>query len=264
MSVQNAIEIEGDPTALYRLFSADGTLLYLGVTRDIAGRFAAHETKPWWPQVARKTMVWYGSREQALAAETAAILAERPLYNVAGIACDEIPAPRTGRRRNWAASVMDAEPLPPRPARAAKPPKPKPLKAGRPRFTYASIATDLEVRIRAGEFTTAGHVPSVAKLQMEYRTGVISVRRAVAILMSQGLVKQQGADPASMLKVTRQKPQRQETTEKNSRTPSKRNRPKGRPRGAPAVPNWCQSDAHPLAPGIWQGVSLNFPRRPAA
>lgn len=71
---------------LYRLFDADGNLLYVGITGDLRGRFAKHAAeKPWWNQVARKTVTWYGSRSGALLAEAAAIADEQPRYNIAGV-----------------------------------------------------------------------------------------------------------------------------------------------------------------------------------
>ena len=110
MSVQEAIEIKGDPTAVYRLYAADGTLLYIGVTRNIPERFYQHEVyKRWWPLVFRKTMAWYGSRDAALSAEAEAIVSETPVYNVAGVSSEEDSVPKTGRCRNWSVSVKDAE-----------------------------------------------------------------------------------------------------------------------------------------------------------
>jgi GntR family transcriptional regulator len=82
MSVQGAIEIDGDATALYRLYDAEGGLLYVGVTRNISMRFNQHQgTKAWWPEVRRKTMTWYGSRAAARAAEETAVADEKPRYN---------------------------------------------------------------------------------------------------------------------------------------------------------------------------------------
>jgi GIY-YIG catalytic domain-containing protein len=70
--------------ALYRLFDAIGTLLYIGITVNPEGRWSVHAaTKTWWGDVARKEIEWYDSEELADAAETAAILAEHPKYNVA-------------------------------------------------------------------------------------------------------------------------------------------------------------------------------------
>jgi predicted GIY-YIG superfamily endonuclease len=78
-----AVEIDGDPTALYRLFDASGVLLYVGITRNIPVRFARHEAeKDWWPQVARKMATLYGSREDAEKAESAAIDTEAPVCNM--------------------------------------------------------------------------------------------------------------------------------------------------------------------------------------
>lgn len=69
--------------ALYRLLNAAGTLLYVGVTDNPDRRFAQHrDTKGWWPQVAKKTVDWYPSRDRALAEESATIAAEAPVYNI--------------------------------------------------------------------------------------------------------------------------------------------------------------------------------------
>lgn len=71
------------PTALYHLYDADGTPLYIGISNDPERRFKQHrDTKPWWPQVARKTIEWHPSRDCALAKEAAAIKAETPTYNI--------------------------------------------------------------------------------------------------------------------------------------------------------------------------------------
>jgi predicted GIY-YIG superfamily endonuclease len=75
-------------TALYRLHDAEGALLYVGITHDPDARFAAHASdKPWWPDVARKTIEWYARREHALAAEEAAIKAKSPRHNVVHCPC---------------------------------------------------------------------------------------------------------------------------------------------------------------------------------
>ena len=88
-----AIEIDGEPTAVYRLFDAEDVLLRVGITRHIPARFAQYKAEAdWWPQVARKTMIWYGSRSEALAVEAAAILAESPVHNIIG----KVPVPERG------------------------------------------------------------------------------------------------------------------------------------------------------------------------
>lgn len=79
-------------TALYRLFDADGRLLYVGITFDLRNRWADHsQGKSWWEAVVRREVEWHETRYSAEAAEGAAILAERPAYNIAGAV--EAPTP---------------------------------------------------------------------------------------------------------------------------------------------------------------------------
>jgi len=77
------VEIANAPTALYRLYSHTGNLLYVGVTDHLKTRLAAHaKEKPWWPEVVRKTVTWYPSKPEAEDAEALAIREERPAHNV--------------------------------------------------------------------------------------------------------------------------------------------------------------------------------------
>lgn len=70
------------PTALYQLYAADETLLYVGITMYPGERFTTHaRDKAWWPSVARKTVDWHGCRADAMAAETLAIAAGNPVHN---------------------------------------------------------------------------------------------------------------------------------------------------------------------------------------
>ncbi|MFJ9558299.1 GIY-YIG nuclease family protein [Nocardiopsis sp. NPDC101807] len=69
-------------TALYRLYNAEGQLLYIGASCDLRARFSQHaSTKDWWDQVAKWDSKWLPSREEALAAERDAIMHERPRFN---------------------------------------------------------------------------------------------------------------------------------------------------------------------------------------
>jgi predicted GIY-YIG superfamily endonuclease len=73
----------GSRTALYHFYGADDQLLYVGITERLGERWEAHmRTKPWWPAVRRQTVHWYPTRAKAAAAEVAAIVDEKPLYNV--------------------------------------------------------------------------------------------------------------------------------------------------------------------------------------
>ena len=68
---------------LYRMFSADNQLLYIGITLNISHRFAVHRsTKSWWTDVVDIRVEHFASRAELEAAEDAAIAAEQPLYNV--------------------------------------------------------------------------------------------------------------------------------------------------------------------------------------
>jgi hypothetical protein len=69
-------------TALYRLYNSAGELLYIRVTNRPQVRWGQHKSdKPWWPEVARKSLEWLPTRDEALDAEPRAIVAERPRYN---------------------------------------------------------------------------------------------------------------------------------------------------------------------------------------
>lgn len=70
-------------TALYRLYGDGDQLLYVGITERLGERWAAHmRRKPWWSNVRRQTVHWYPTRSKAANAEVAAIVDEKPLYNV--------------------------------------------------------------------------------------------------------------------------------------------------------------------------------------
>jgi predicted GIY-YIG superfamily endonuclease len=71
------------PAAVYRLFDAEGTLLYIGASYNPDRRCEEHRRKAWGPQIARRTEDWLPSREEAFAVERRAIRAERPRYNKA-------------------------------------------------------------------------------------------------------------------------------------------------------------------------------------
>ena len=73
------------PTLVYRVFSHDGTLLYIGSTIDLEGRFVRHSTHSgWFREVRLITIEQHPALEAARAAEDAAIVAEDPKYNIAG------------------------------------------------------------------------------------------------------------------------------------------------------------------------------------
>jgi predicted GIY-YIG superfamily endonuclease len=70
-------------TTLYRFYNTDDELLYVGISEKGPERWKAHrKDKPWWTDVARTTTEHYDTRQLALDAERAAIIAEHPKHNV--------------------------------------------------------------------------------------------------------------------------------------------------------------------------------------
>lgn len=69
--------------ALYRHFSKDGELLYIGITSRIPTRLKEHSKHShWWDQIETVKIEHYPCRESVLKAETDAIISENPKFNV--------------------------------------------------------------------------------------------------------------------------------------------------------------------------------------
>jgi hypothetical protein len=72
-------------TALYRHFSIEGALLYVGISLSPIYRLATHVNgSRWVQQIHRVSIEWHPTREAALAAELFAIQTEHPLHNIVG------------------------------------------------------------------------------------------------------------------------------------------------------------------------------------
>ncbi|MFE6126759.1 GntR family transcriptional regulator [Streptomyces sp. NPDC056437] len=68
-------------TALYRLYNADDSLLYVGISVNLAQRWDSHSrSKLWWHLVARRHVEWFDTRLEALRAEEQAEREEHPRY----------------------------------------------------------------------------------------------------------------------------------------------------------------------------------------
>lgn len=80
-----AVDVSQRPHVVYRLFDAQGHLLYVGTTCNFVQRMWQHaaDHKHWWSQVdrARTTVETYLTRDTARKAEAAAIADESPKYN---------------------------------------------------------------------------------------------------------------------------------------------------------------------------------------
>lgn len=91
--------------AVYRLFAADGTLLYIGSAYDPDHRCKSHRKASWWPKVARRTEEWHPSRGHAYNAEMAAIATEGPACNAMGTPEYRVEESEATRRRDEMARV---------------------------------------------------------------------------------------------------------------------------------------------------------------
>lgn len=71
------------PCALYRVRDDRGRLLYVGISEAPLNRMAGHDRSSGWArQAAEIGIEWHPSRDDARTAESAAILAEDPIYNM--------------------------------------------------------------------------------------------------------------------------------------------------------------------------------------
>lgn len=71
------------PHVVYRVFSEDGALLYVGRTSDTSNRFAVHACQsPWWSELNRiEVSQTFKDERAADLAERVAIRDGQPLYN---------------------------------------------------------------------------------------------------------------------------------------------------------------------------------------
>jgi excisionase family DNA binding protein len=83
-------------TAVYRVFDAEGALLYVGISNKFGTRWEHHASmQPWWPLANKQTVEWHPDRDTAEAIEVAAIKTECPRFNV--IHAIKPPKPPTER-----------------------------------------------------------------------------------------------------------------------------------------------------------------------
>lgn len=76
---------------LYRIFDADGALLYVGATTNPGKRYRDHSIiQAWWDEASTITLQHLDTYEELAVAEVAAIKAEKPKYNVSNA---DVPKP---------------------------------------------------------------------------------------------------------------------------------------------------------------------------
>lgn len=104
-----------DTQALYRHFSADGTLLYIGVSARIPQRIKEHAKHSfWWKDVTRIEIEHFDDRKSVLEAERLAIINEKPLHNSYHNNLPVIAEPQSSvaiSRENITARIVGVRPL---------------------------------------------------------------------------------------------------------------------------------------------------------
>lgn len=156
-------------TALYRLYDADRTLLYVGIAKTPEERWQQHATSPrspWWVQVVTKEVEWFESRDAADRAETAAINDERPRYNRAKV---------VGRPTKWGTGFRSPE--------------------INWRNTLADPASDQAARIlrseiKTGEIPPGGVMPTTKELSRRFGLTEQTCNLIVRRLADEGLIYQ--------------------------------------------------------------------------
>ena len=70
-------------TSLYRHFDKEGNLLYVGISLNALTRLGQHSAySTWYKSIANVTIEHFETREDALHAETKAIIKEKPAHNI--------------------------------------------------------------------------------------------------------------------------------------------------------------------------------------
>jgi DNA-binding transcriptional regulator YhcF (GntR family) len=145
-------------TALYRLYDAEGRLLYIGIAVKPEQRWIQHAAeKDWWPEVARRDTYWCDSRAEALVREVDAIVTEQPIYNVH----------HNGTRRGIPAN----------------------------RHTrYRQMVDSIKAGVADGRYRPGEKLPSEKYLIEEYSFSLTTIRKALDTLRHEGVIaSSQGA-----------------------------------------------------------------------
>lgn len=66
---------------LYKLYSSENKLLYVGITKSITNRLAQHNNRTWYKEIARIDTKLFLTRKECLEAEKETIKTENPIFN---------------------------------------------------------------------------------------------------------------------------------------------------------------------------------------
>lgn len=69
--------------AVYRIFDASGSLLYVGMSGQPLTRIQAHAKKKWFACADRVEIRWHKTKQSALNAEAVSIIMDKPTFNLA-------------------------------------------------------------------------------------------------------------------------------------------------------------------------------------
>lgn len=154
-------------TALYRLFDTDDRLLYVGISSNPKERLKAHAAdKPWWPEVASREIEWFPSREQAAAAEVAAIRTEQPIHN----------------HQHRPAKLLSL--LPPADEATLRPRLSRIEYDERP--ADQRMAAHIRALIMAGDVAVGEKLASTAEFERQFRISNVTVQRGLRKLKAEG------------------------------------------------------------------------------
>lgn len=175
-------------TALYRLFDDQERLLYIGIAVHPDRRWRQHardNAETWWPDVQRKEVEWFETRERAAEAEAEAIRREGPPYNWHHTAAYNDPA------RGWRTPA-------PVPSSRASEERRRVFERGvrlhmESRSKKVSLPTLLAEKLReaisAGAYPVGSRLPGNHELVRKFGVSQPSVSRAIAQLKAEGLLE---------------------------------------------------------------------------
>lgn len=155
------------PTMLYRHFDKRRKLLYVGISSDALKRAKSHGQKPWGHLIAKITVEHFPTREEAEAAEKAAILAELPRFNITHARQKRLPLDAAPRRTPIEPTVK---------VRLSKPVVPVEMDLAQHMRDLERSILERALREYGGNRTQAGLRIGLSLRQMRYHMGKVGVQ----------------------------------------------------------------------------------------